>query len=190
MSHSSPSSSKEFGSISKPINKGSTQIHVTALDAVVNVNSFFTVAVFIGLSFNVPQDSAATGPVSACVPGASVVKYLLVFEVVSFGCFLFSSLIAQGMKLGLIFVNSDDPQETQAAVISQKFLRSGMIASAMGSVAGTLFLLLSMINIVQLKLGSWSCASAWPKIAIIPLIILVANGGIIFTSSVLYAALH
>ncbi|KAJ7534588.1 hypothetical protein O6H91_13G101200 [Diphasiastrum complanatum] len=94
------------------------------------------------------------------------------------------------MKLCLIFYNSNDPQEAQAVVISQKFLRSGMIASAMGSVAGTFFLLLSMINIVQLKLGSWSCASAWPKIAIIPLIILVANGGIIFTSSVLYAALH
>ncbi|KAJ7534593.1 hypothetical protein O6H91_13G101500 [Diphasiastrum complanatum] len=188
MSEQQSSILAQFGSIAKPISKASTQIHVKALDAVVSVNSFFTVAVFLGLSFDVPQKSAT--PVSACVPGANVVKYLLVFEVVSFGCFLFSSLIAQGMKLRLIFYNSSDPQEAQAVEINQKILRFGMIASAMGSTAGTLFLLLSMINIIQLELGSWSCGKFWPQRAAIPLIVLVGNGGIIFISSVFYAALH
>ncbi|KAJ7534594.1 hypothetical protein O6H91_13G101600 [Diphasiastrum complanatum] len=179
--------SAKFGSITKPISKGATQIHITALDAVVSVNSFFTVAVFIGLSFSAPQKSASP---AACVPGENTVKYLFVFEVVAFGCFLFSSLIAQGMKLCLIFYNSNDPQEEQAVEISQKFLRFGMIASAMGSAAGTLFLLLSMISIIQLELGSLSCGGVWPKIGVIPLIVLVGSGGIIFISSVFHAALH
>ncbi|KAJ7217507.1 hypothetical protein O6H91_Y470500 [Diphasiastrum complanatum] len=185
----------EFGSIKQHISKGATQIHVTALDAVVSVNSFFTVAVFIGLSVSANNNSASqhtnsTSPVSACVPGEKTVKYLLVFEVVAFSCFLFSSLVAHGMKLYIIFFNSNDRQEALAATISHKFLRLGMIASAMGSIAGTLFLLLSMINIIQLRLGSLYCGHVWPERAAIPLIILVGSGVITFISSVFYAALH
>ncbi|KAJ7009139.1 hypothetical protein NC653_007699 [Populus alba x Populus x berolinensis] len=62
------------------VSSSTTSVHVTALDGIVNVNSLFTVAVFVGID---------------------MAKNLLVFEVVSFSFFLFSSLVAQGLKLGL-----------------------------------------------------------------------------------------
>ncbi|KAJ7571502.1 hypothetical protein O6H91_01G169400 [Diphasiastrum complanatum] len=184
----------ELDALKENINKRTTQIHVTTLDSVVSVNSFFTIAVFIGLSVSSHNSSSpqtdTTSIVSGCVTGENTVKYLLVFEVVAFSCFLFSSLIAHGMKLYIIFFNGNDREEVQAALIDQKFLRFGMIAAAIGSIAGTFFLLLSMINIIQVRLGSLSCGSVWPERAAIPLIILVGSGVIVFISSVFYAALH
>ncbi|XP_057862570.1 uncharacterized protein LOC131070908 isoform X4 [Cryptomeria japonica] len=42
------------GPIEEILNKGTTTVHVTALDGLVNVNSLFTVAVFVGLSLATP----------------------------------------------------------------------------------------------------------------------------------------
>ncbi|KAH9327806.1 hypothetical protein KI387_043740, partial [Taxus chinensis] len=39
------------------ISKGSTSIHVTALDGLVNVNSLFTLAVFVGLTATSPGEA-------------------------------------------------------------------------------------------------------------------------------------
>ncbi|KAK3031850.1 hypothetical protein RJ639_035987 [Escallonia herrerae] len=109
-----------------------TSVHVTALDAIVNVNSLFTVAVFIGLSFSSPAGSS-TG---SCNATNDDVRKLVVFEVVSFSCFLFSSLVAQGLKLSINLLNSKDVQDAAKAHINFKMLRFGMIGSAVGSVLG------------------------------------------------------
>lgn len=75
------------------------EVHQKALDDLVNVNSLFTIAVFIGLSFAVPhQHSLEARPKCDADPG--VAKTLVVYEVVSFSCFLLSSLVAKSLKVG------------------------------------------------------------------------------------------
>ncbi|KAL0401287.1 UNVERIFIED_CONTAM: hypothetical protein Slati_4158600 [Sesamum latifolium] len=80
-----------------------TSIHITALDGIVNVNSLFTLAVFIGLAWN-PTDpsNSLIDPIQqpGCSPGPKVAEDLVAFHVYSFSCFLFSSLVALGLKTG------------------------------------------------------------------------------------------
>ncbi|EFJ27214.1 hypothetical protein SELMODRAFT_167919 [Selaginella moellendorffii] len=164
--------------------KGATQVHVTTLDEVVAVNSFFTIAVFLGLSFSSTKAAALE---TDCPVGPDAVKYLFLYEVLAFASFLFSSLVAHGLKLYIIFANSTHIEESQAAEINNRLLRLGMLASAIGSVAGTIFLMLSMISLIELRLGPFSCDSSWTERAGIPLIVLSASGLLIFISSVLFA---
>jgi hypothetical protein len=89
-----------------------------------------------------------------------IVKNLLIFEVTSFSAFLFSSLIAQGLKLAIIINNSKELHEAVKGHINNKLLRLGMLASAFGSVMGCVFLMLSMVNVIQIRLGVLSCGVA------------------------------
>ncbi|XP_057488454.1 uncharacterized protein LOC130774438 isoform X2 [Actinidia eriantha] len=128
-----------------------TSVHVTAL---VNVNSLFTIAVFVGLSLATPDQHSLENP-SACDAGLGAAKKLLVFKVVSFSFFLFSSLVAQGLKLAINLLNSQDADEAFRAHINVRVLRFGML----GSVMGCLFLMLSMVNIIEIRLGKLSCGN-------------------------------
>lgn len=56
---------------------------MTALDGVVNVNSLFTVAVFVGLSLTAPGQRSLTDNHTACDAGPDVIRNLLVFEVMA-----------------------------------------------------------------------------------------------------------
>ena len=84
-----------------------TSVHVTALDGIVSANSLFTVAVFVGISFDQPSDLTLTDR-TECSAGRDVERDLVVFEVISFAFFLFSSLVAQGMKLAINLLNSKE----------------------------------------------------------------------------------
>ena len=68
--------------VSLSSSSSTTSVHVTALDGIVNVNSLFTIAVFVGLSLTTPGQHSLENP-SACDAGVDVAKKLLVFEVVS-----------------------------------------------------------------------------------------------------------
>eukprot|EP00250_Pteridium_aquilinum_P014746 c22173_g1_i1 orf=485-1327(+) len=199
------------------------QVHVATLDEVVSVNSFFTAAVFIGLSFNSTQ---TTGLDSSCMPSQEIAKHLVVSEVLAFSCFLFSTLIAQGLKLQMTlsslkfphFVHLHHTETAKSPLapsprrprllrpftthkhahghvpiyahhINPRLLRFGMILSAIGSIVGTIFLLIAMINVVQIRLGVIGCSSPWPKRAIYPLVTLVSIGVITFISPVLYTVI-
>ncbi|KAF2284675.1 hypothetical protein GH714_029068 [Hevea brasiliensis] len=109
---------------------------------------------------------------SACDAGIDVAKKLLVFEVVSFSFFLFSSLIAQGLKLAINLLNSKDVDEAFRAHINLKVLRFGMMGSAVGSVMGCIFLVLSMVNVIQIRLGMLSCGSKSAVHAVTALVLL------------------
>ncbi|KAK8650809.1 hypothetical protein V6N13_140433 [Hibiscus sabdariffa] len=135
---------------------------VTALDGLVNVNSLFTVVVFVGLSLTTPRISIAWRIES----DIDVAEKLLVFEVVSFSFFLFSSLVAQGLKLATNLLNSKDVDEVFRAHINLKVLRFGMMGSAVGSVVGCLFLMLSMVDVIEIRLGMLSCGSTSPVHAV------------------------
>ncbi|KAL2621047.1 hypothetical protein R1flu_001252 [Riccia fluitans] len=168
-----------------------TQIHVTTLDEVVSVNSFFCVAVFLGLTFNyTPNDAAQTSMISdplRCGVGMNTYRYLLMFEVLAFSCFLFSSLVAHGIKLYIVLGNGSELENVRSASVNNRFLRLGILLSAMGSVVGTVCLTLSLVNIVQIRLGNLSCGSSWTNRTAIPLVILVGSGVSIFVSSVFIA---
>ncbi|XP_031248407.1 uncharacterized protein LOC116127280 [Pistacia vera] len=166
-----------------------TSVHVTALDGIVNVNSLFTIAVFVGLSLTTPgQQSLET--TSACDASIEVARNLLVFEVVSFSFFLFSSLVAQGLKLALNLINSKNVDEAFRAHINLKVLRFGMMASATGSVMGCLFLMLSIVNVIQIRLGTLGCGSKSTIHAVSALFVLVSSALIVYISTVVYAFLH
>lgn len=162
---------------------------MTALDGLVNVNSLFTIAVFVGLSLTTPGQHSLENP-SACDAGVDVAKKLLVFEVVSFSFFLFSSLVAQGLKLAINLLNSKDADEAFKAHINLRVLRFGMLASAVGSVMGCLFLMLSMVNVIQIRLGMLSCGSKSAVRSVAALIALVSSALIVYISTAIYAFMH
>ncbi|KAK9683372.1 hypothetical protein RND81_10G135500 [Saponaria officinalis] len=164
-----------------------TTIHITALDGLVHVNSIFTLAVFIGLSWN-PNDPTNTLIVDpTCAPtssSTSVAENLVTFHVYSFASFLFSSLVAMGLKQA---IRISAHYESYRAFVHTWALRSGMLASAIGSACGCVFLMLALVNVVQIKLGSLSCGSSQSFGAVVPLITLVPVGLVVYVGFVLYA---
>ncbi|KAL2558126.1 maternal effect embryo arrest 60 [Forsythia ovata] len=159
-----------------PVPKLATSIHITALDGIINVNSLFTLAVFIGLTWN-PTDpkNSLIDPVrqTDCSPGLKVAEDLVTFHVYSFSCFLFSSLIALGLKQAIRLSRSANWDRTlwniDLAHVNQTLLRVGYLISAVGSVCGSVFLMLALVNVVQIKLGMLRCGSRHGYGAVVPL---------------------
>nr|XP_009799910.1 PREDICTED: uncharacterized protein LOC104245906 [Nicotiana sylvestris] len=168
-----------------------TTIHITALDGIINVNSLFTLAVFIGLAWN-PHDlnnSLATD--TNCFAKPKVAEDLVAFHVYSFSCFLFSSLIALCLKQAIRLAKSAHHFPTiyslDLAQINKNALRVGYLVSAAGSVCGSVFLMLALINVVQIKLGILGCGSKHTYGAVIPLVIFVPLGLLINVCTIFYA---
>jgi len=182
-------SGRPLDEIDNILSKETTSVHVTALDGLVNVNSLFTVAVFVGLSLATPGQRSLEDS-GACDAGEDIVKNLLIFEVTSFSSFLFSSLIAQGLKLAIIINNSKELHDAVKGLINNRLLRLGMLASAVGSVMGCVFLMLSMVNVIQIRLGILSCGGSSSVRATIALVALVFTALAIYISTVFYAFTH
>ena len=127
---------------------------------------------------------------ASCDAGTDVAEKLLVFEVVSFSFFLFSSLVAQGLKLAINLLNSKDVDESFRLHLNVKVLRIGMLTSAVGSVMGCLFLMLSMINVIQIRLGLFSCGSKSAIHSVIALVVLVSSALLTYISTAIYAFTH
>ncbi|CAL0302832.1 unnamed protein product [Lupinus luteus] len=172
-----------------PSSSTTTSVHVTALDGLVNVNSLFTIAVFVGLSLTTPGQRSLENR-TACDADIAVAQKLLVFEVVSFSFFLFSSLIAQGLKLALNLLNTNDVDDAFRAHINLKVLRFGMLGSAIGSVMGCLFLVLSMVNVIEIRLGMLSCGSKSASNAVAAMVVLVTTALLVYISTAIYAFTH
>ncbi|MBA0697073.1 hypothetical protein Goari_003581 [Gossypium aridum] len=174
-----------------------TSIHVTALDSVVNVNSLFTLAVFIGLAWN-PYDPSNTlvDPNSRCAPTSKIAEDLIKFHVYSFSSFLFSSLIALAIKQAIklakphtfnIHVTFRGSEFLEHVDVNKTLLRVGMVVSGAGSVAGCVFLMLALVNVVQIKVGTLACGSGHAFAAVVPLVILVPLALLIYVCVGLYA---
>ncbi|EOY17960.1 Maternal effect embryo arrest 60 isoform 1 [Theobroma cacao] len=174
-----------------------TSIHVTALDSVVNVNSLFTLAVFIGLTWN-PYDSSNTlvNPGSPCFPNLRIAEDLIKFHVYSFSSFLFSSLVALALKQAIkiskshalnIHINFRGAEFLEHVDVNKSLLRVGMLVSGAGSVAGCVFLMLALVNVVQIKVGTLACGSGHALAAVVPLVILVPLALLIYVCVGLYA---
>lgn len=169
-----------------------TRVHITALDGVVNVNSLFTLGVFIGLTWDPkdPANSVVTSP--ECVAKASVAEDLVAFHVYSFASFLFSSLVALAVKQAIRIAASPSacPPGSSGVFcrVNASALRAAMLVSGAGSVFGCAFLMLALVNVAQIKLGSLGCGgSPLTYAAVVPLVIFVPTALLIYISIVLYA---
>ncbi|KAL5709378.1 hypothetical protein ACHQM5_020075 [Ranunculus cassubicifolius] len=168
-----------------------TTIYLTALDSTVNVNSLFMLAVFIGLAWNPmdPNYSLITDP--KCIPTQSIAEDLISFQVFSFASFLFSSLIAlsikQALKISRRYNGGSVDTSVLMARVNKTMLRVGILLISVGSVCGCGFLMLALVNVVQVKLGKLGCVSGsgYSIAAIVPLVIfvpiaLLVNVGLVF----------
>lgn len=163
-----------------------TSIHVTALDGIVNVNSLFTVAVFIGFSFTTPE-SADAGSRPGCTASREIIRRLVVYEVVSFSFFLYSSLVAQTLKLAVNLINMMDPNDPHKAKVHQSALKYGLFGSAMGSVVGSVFLVLSIVDFIQVKLGVYSCGGK-SVYGVVTMVVCVGFGLLVYVSTAVYVS--
>lgn len=183
---------------------GGTSIHVTALDGIVNVNSLFTLAAFVGLAWRPSSDGpgladGADHTGNPCAAGDRAESDLVSFHVLAFACFLFSSLVALCLKQ-LVRTVIHPPQYRHGAPgpstvvgrtarINRGALRVGILASAVGSVGGCGFLMMALVNVVQVKLGRLGCgaggSAAWA--AVVPLVTLVPAAMLIYIGIVFYA---
>ncbi|KAJ9541786.1 hypothetical protein OSB04_028292 [Centaurea solstitialis] len=171
----------------------STTIHITALDGIVNVNSLFTLAVFIGLAWQPtdPSNSLVTDP--NCVAGQNIAENLICFHVYSFSSFLFSSLVALSLKQAIrIAKTSCDTRRLSIFTfdlchVNRNALRVGYLISAAGSVCGCGFLMMALVNVAQIKLGTLACGSSHTYGAVVPLLIFVPLGLLIYVFFVLFA---
>lgn len=173
-----------------------TQIHITALDGIVNVNSLFTLALFLGLAWY-PVISPSTSLVSdpSCAATPSIGEELISFHVYSFSCFLFSSLIALALKQVIKIADKDDNNvvtvEELGSValvnVNMVALRVATLISGFGSVFGCAFLMMALVDLVQIKLGILACGDFYTVAAIVPLVILVPSALIIYVFLMLYS---
>ncbi|WOG95556.1 hypothetical protein DCAR_0414880 [Daucus carota subsp. sativus] len=155
------------------------KVHIRTLDDLVNVNTLFTLAVFVGLSQASPGIHSLENR-EECNAGPRVAKMLVLYEVVAFACFLLSSLVAKVLKL---FLSLDARRF--------KFVRQGfvlkdslLILTASASVSGIILLLLSVVNVVQIRIGLYSCGSAEARKAIWALCTIVAIALVIYVVSI------
>lgn len=171
-----------------------TTIHITALDGIVNVNSLFTLAVFIGLAWQPtdPTNTLVTDP--TCIPTKKISEDLICFHVYSFSSFLFSSLVALSLKQAIRIAKTSC--ETRRLMmfsfdmchINKNALRVGYLVSAVGSVCGCGFLMMALVNVVQIKLGVLGCESSQHSYAaVVPLLIFVPLGLLTYVFFVLFA---
>lgn len=167
-----------------------TAIHVTALDGIVNVNSLFTLAVFIGLAWNPNDPDNRLNTDLNCQASKKVAEDLVSYHVYSFSSFLSSSLIALCLKQAIRLARTAHYRTVltlDLALVNRTALRIGYLVSAAGSVSGCVFLMLALINVVQIKLGTLACGSSHSYGAVVPLVILVPCGLLIYVCAVLYA---
>ncbi|XP_057985126.1 uncharacterized protein LOC110652445 isoform X1 [Hevea brasiliensis] len=164
----------------KPIDP--IEIHQKALDDLVNVNSLFTIAVFVGLSFASPgQHSLENRPECDADPGMAM--RLILYEVISFACFLLSSLVAKTLKVHLNIYQEDEFKQWHLK-LGRGFM---LYLSAIASIVGVVFLALSMANVIQIRIGKLSCGSVYAYRAVGSLCGIVLLALFIYVPSMFYA---
>ncbi|KAL9296574.1 hypothetical protein ACSQ67_022470 [Phaseolus vulgaris] len=176
-----------------------TRIHIMALDGIVNVNSLFTLALFLGITTTSTTNTLIDADDTDCAAGTSISEGLIAFHVYSFSSFLFSSLIALALKNVINFSKDVDDGDVLAAAnnnnswvhsvakINTVVLRLGTLVSAFGSVFGCGFLVVALVDLVQIKLGTIACGSPHTFAAVTPLLVLVPSALLIYVFLVLFA---
>ncbi|KMT05158.1 hypothetical protein BVRB_7g173060 [Beta vulgaris subsp. vulgaris] len=170
-----------------------------ALDGIVNVNSLFTLALFLGIVNSDPSNPSYTlvntkNASSSCLAPSYIAEDLIVYHVYSFCAFLLSSLIASALKLAIKTSGGDvgdramSPANTMVVHVNSLALRGGILVCACGSVFGCVFLMLALVNLVQIKLGVLACHEFYTLAACVPLLVLVPLALVLYIGIVLHAS--
>jgi hypothetical protein len=102
-------------------------------------------------------------------------------------CFgLSAKLIFDLYFVGIYVENGRDKDNSKSAGIDHRFLRFGIFASAIGSILGAIFLIVSMVALIEVRLGSISCGNPWAIRTTVPFVALGVSGCGIFIVAVLY----
>ncbi|KAK3444025.1 hypothetical protein EUGRSUZ_A00235 [Eucalyptus grandis] len=133
--------------------------HLKVLDDLVSVNSLFTFAVFVGISF------ASSNPHSlesrkGCQADLQTSMTLLVNEVVSFVCFLLSSLLATALKMHLSMYIVLHRKKDDGFDCLEPIRNIMILVSTLGSILGCVYLTLSMVDVVRVLLGKIACGGS------------------------------
>ncbi|KAK3220526.1 hypothetical protein Dsin_014496 [Dipteronia sinensis] len=171
-------------------------VHQKALDDLVNVNCLFTLAVFVGLAYaNPTQPSLENRP--ECDPDPGLGKRLIIYEVNSFACFLFSSLVAKSIK---VLLNIHKKEQTRnhrlvpdrlckKILLSDSWKRFSLGLSVLASFAGIVLLTLSIVYVIQIRVGKLTCGSGHAIIAVAPLCVIVFAALLFYVPSMAYAVI-
>lgn len=163
----------------------STNIHITALDGTLNVNSLFAFAAFIGVAFN-PENSLVSA--TPCAASRASAKRLIESHVYSFSAFLFSSLIASALKLAIRAGGGPVHADMHSSGrVNLRVLQAGIVASAAGSMFGCAFLTAALVDLVQIKLGSLGCWGWHAVASLSSLLILVPSALLVYVCLLFYA---
>ncbi|CAO2825196.1 unnamed protein product [Amaranthus hypochondriacus] len=177
-----------------------TSIHIMALDGIINVNSLFTLALFLGIINADPNNptytllvkgkKSSSSSSSPCLATSYVAEDLIVYHVYSFSAFLFSSLTALALKQAIKTTSASEIRplaKIMAHHVNGVVLKVGILGCACGSVFGCVFLMLGLVNLVQIKLGMLSCYGFYTLAACLPLLLLVPLALILYICIVLHA---
>ncbi|KAI4373049.1 hypothetical protein MLD38_011218 [Melastoma candidum] len=173
--------------MSQPVNESDKQgmaeekkYFLKVLDDVVSLNSLFTMAVFIGLSFALPGQVQSLSEDSSCQPNIGTRKRLVAFEITSFSCFVFSGIMAKTVKM-LIYIRHGDESSQRKKLILVPFY-----FSIYGTMCGCFFLLLAMVDVIEVKLGRLSCGSKSSLSTVMILILTIGPALLAYFASVTY----
>ncbi|XP_038693849.1 uncharacterized protein LOC119991582 [Tripterygium wilfordii] len=128
-----------------------------------SVNSLLAIAVFVGISLASPdQHGLENRPECDADPGLEM--RLVLFEVVSFGLFILSTLVAKATK---VHINIHRKEEFSGTRRRYKYARGCLLLlSAIASFVGVVFLTLSMVDVIQIKIGKLSCGSQYAFLSV------------------------
>ncbi|KAK6933086.1 Bifunctional inhibitor/plant lipid transfer protein/seed storage helical domain [Dillenia turbinata] len=166
---------------------GSTNIHVTALDAIANANSLFTFAVSVGLTLKPTDTGDHLITNTTCSASSAIGEGLVTYHVCAFSCFLFSSLIAYSLKQIIKTEVFIETHRFALARVNKRLFQLGMMLSAAGSAFGYVFLMLALVDVVQIKMGTLACRSFYSFAAVVPLLTLGSVALLAYIFIVLYA---
>ncbi|KAF8041314.1 hypothetical protein BT93_A0046 [Corymbia citriodora subsp. variegata] len=159
------------------------------LGDLVSVNSLFTFAMFVGISIT-GVNPETLQPREECQASQQTKMSLLFDEVVSFVCFLLSSLVATALKMHLsTFLMSPDSEEVSKSRLEvTDWFRNLMIwLSTSGSILGCVYLTLSMTKVVHVLLGNVTCGESDAVVATGSLIAINVLALLIYAPSMMRA---
>ena len=122
------------------------------LDNIVSLNFLCVASSFLGLSLTTIGLRSMDGHLD-CDPNINTIKSLMLFEVISFAFFLTSSLVAYDLKIMISLVNAAELNEEFRSHFNRKSFRKVMLCVIFSSILGCLFLILSIVYILQIRLG-------------------------------------
>ncbi|KAF8673224.1 hypothetical protein HU200_048776 [Digitaria exilis] len=174
------------------------ELHREVLGGIVTANGFFTGAVFLSITGTITPRS---GIPSNCTAGDDITLKLFLFQICSLGFYLLSSLIATATKLVIVYLEKDSvagenitymPNSSSGMPLTTEgpwsqehhqwwsSSRPLMVSSVGFSAVGSFFMLLSMVNMVQIKLGLLSCGSTLVVITVLVLAVLILAGLVVY----------